>query len=452
LSSEARTKSKVKYIGEDRIRKTCISSSGRGWQDPVLSASSTCKPAKYYFRKQVKFLGALNEIPDGERLPPKLYSTDDNDLSFEMERIVGKTLREEYIEALASPDQNIIDVSKDVPRQVAAIHYQLNWQKDDMGRTYQRKLLDEVRWGNTIGLKTRSNIYEREKVWHYLRTIIYLMSPDKRVAKIRDRARKFRLKKNRPQTKPLKIINRDLIVYLDNKGIDSVESTTRFVNRHNLILYDTDDPGKKVDCLLKKRDLMIVTSDLGPHHFVDGRFFDLDEARLGAGVIDLVSALYNIYTYKFSPGQEIDLMELSFGYLEEMLGKEPSKEERMKFVAKVNEQRLYEGLRLFAADCKASIPELRRFTRGIPKYDKLSDRVLRQEFLQDFFVDGLQPWIEFWSRHSGWSILSDYSEKHLSGQQFREVEGHLMDTGVFEGISDPEIIEGLEDILSNNKR
>ena len=107
-------------IGDDRVRKTYRSADQRRSliEDPILRVNSSKNPPRYYYRKEGRVLDTLSEIPDEDRLSPKLYARDDPALTLEMERIVGQTHRDILTQTLNSGGDPIRAI-EDIPQLVA---------------------------------------------------------------------------------------------------------------------------------------------------------------------------------------------------------------------------------------------------------------------------------------------------------------------------------------------
>jgi hypothetical protein len=421
-------------IGDDRVRKTYRSADQRRSliEDPILRVNSSKNPPRYYYRKEGRVLDTLSEIPDEDRLSPKLYARDDPALTLEMERIVGQTYRDILTQTLNSGGDPIRAI-EDIPQLVAGIHKQLN--------SCQAELInaDNKDWGHH-GLKMRGLDEERSRVWHYLRAIIYSMSLDSEMVDLRESQEVDRAK-----------ANRKIREYLSKKGIEEIDFTNRFVERNALLLYGTTQFDLKGRALLSSGRLSVVHGDLGPQHiFKSGRYIDLDEARLASPEIDLVSALYNVFTSPKNEEQELRMIEVSFKYLQEMLGREPSAQERAAFLTRMVESRLKDiSLRLFAADCKSTVGKLRELTEGHPDYDTVPDDKLRETLLRQTFVEGLPTFFDFYTRGAGKEVLNRGAPDlaHMLYDQMIGIKGVFDKTRVFEGIADGKTVYRLERLL-----
>jgi hypothetical protein len=430
-------KSNVTFLENGRVRKVYQPYSGQndGVTDPILSANSSKKPESYYFRKEAGILETLTaEINRANLLPPYLHARYDSELKLEMERILGSTFRDKFVEALQE-GRDVLRVVEELPYMVADIHRQMS--------SVSSQLLENVSWkssskgGCTYGLKLRSKDDERNRIWHYLRAVIYSVSPE---------CEEFREKASSGSKRG--VLNRSITAYLANKGIVQRDLTEKFVDRDFQIMYGTKNPEKDKDKLLASGKLVIVQGDLGPQHiFESGRFIDLDEARLSVGETDLVSALYSIFTSPFTDEHELRLVEASMGYLENTLGRDPNTEERAAFLSRLVEGRIKEGLRLFAADCKAPVDKLREITSGHPEYDQIPDHELRQHLLKRSFIDGLQRFLNFYARGAGRRALVNAPDSDVLYDQLRCVEDVFQKTKVFEGIGDIRVVGRLEKLL-----
>lgn len=446
------------YVGKSKVsidekngivtKQYIIPETGKGGYfgssaDPILGTKSYLGIPSHYFQKEAKALEALSNISDGQRLSPKLLEMDEESLTIRMERITGKTFREIGIEALES-GKDPVNAMREIPLLVAAIHRQL--------QEYQKPLIKAVQWksahGRRQGLRVRSLEEERARTWHYLRTIVYSFSPD--LVELKKQTEEYTQNSSISMSEQRKKINAEIKEYLHKQGINSESFIKDLVNRDHQLLYGVSDPHREEEHLLKEGRLVIVHGDLGPQHlYTNGKYIDLDEARLAIREGDLVSALYNTFASPLAtPEKEVGMIEVAFNYLQETLPKEVPPEERATFLARVVESRLKESIRLFAADCKASQAQLKEFTKGLHVYKNIKDEDLRRAVLEETFVKGLQHFLQFYTSGEGFKVLSSMKDSQLVYDQLSAVQYFFMKTRIFEGLSDLGILTRLERLLS----
>ncbi len=418
-------------------------------KDALLRTGSDHRSERYFWRKEGHFLRTLNVVPDQEfRYVPRLLGQSgrhEEPPYVEMETFDGLTYRDMIVDALQKGGDPI-DLLCDLPEQIAKLHRQVN--------RYQKELLSPVdgsRPQKSV-IKLRSFEERRTRVWHYFRAIVYSCSPHDEVVRLRQRGSSGEVE---PGT-----LNRDLKFYFRKKGIDPMNLTGDFVRREYELLYGKAKPHTSAKKLLRDGRLQVINGDLGPQHvFDDGRAIDWDEVRLGAGIEDFVSAAFNMFTYPRggdAKEREFRLMSLGLQYVAEMKGEELTETERRQATYAIVAARLAEMLRIFAADCKASEPELQRLVEGHPIYDGLPIEVLRPKLLEDLFIEGLVPFVDFYRRGEGNRALLSEDSKLRGGRtkldwQLEAVESALDTTDVFEGFHDTEVLGNFQRLLRGSQ-
>ncbi len=445
------------YIGKSKVtidrdagivtKQYIIPETGKGGNfsssaDPILSMKSFGRSPSHYFYKESKALEVLSNIPDDKRLSPKLLGVKEETLTIQMELIDEKTFLEVGIEALES-GKGPVYAMREIPHAVAKIHSQLQEHQED--------LVKNVRWkkGGAYkqGLRVRSLEEEQSRTWNYLRTIVYSLSPD--LVELRRKAEEEAQQEKVSLTERRRSIDSEIKEYLHHQGINPKTFIEEIVNRDCQILYGVSNPRVAEERLLKEQKLVVVHGDMGPQHvFTDGRYMDLDEARLSVKEVDLVSALYSTITSPLdTPERELELIELAFEYLRDRLKREPSAEERAALLARVVECRLNESKRLFAVDCKASLAQLKEFTKGLHIYKNVEKGDLRKAVLEETFMKGLQHFLQFYTSGEGFRALSSTKDSQLVYDQLSAVQYFFMKTRIFEGLSDLRILTRLERLL-----
>lgn len=427
------SKSTVTRIDERTIRKVYRTLPPEPGLDPVIHKPAFPQPDYVRFGREAGMLRVLSDIPDGERLTPQFYRAAGTS-ALEMEYIPDPTVREALSGILKDKgtlhDHGYPDVVQQIPVHVAAIHRQLEQHREE--------LLQRVRGNSGMSyLRFRSKRNEWRRLERYIQTIVYSMSPD--LEGIRAEGRRH----------PSIHTYGKITDYIRTKGITLRELMDSFATEAFTLLYDAENP-KPTKRAFLQGTVRIVAGDLGPQHLcVTGRYFDLDNARIASPVVDLTSALYNVFTQPVTEAQEIDLLGLSMVYLEHFLERTPTEEERRKFTARLTTARLRETIRLFAADCRLTIGELRHLTRGHPTYDALNDEQLRPQLLQTSFVDGFNAFLQFWRTSS--SGILDPADALIVYDQMAGVLALLEKTRVLQGATSANTLESLEAIVAGKR-
>jgi hypothetical protein len=466
--------------------------------DPILSAHSCKKSGSFYARKEAILLKELTNDSDFQ-MPPKFINAeqieDESNQKYrriQMEEIKGVNLMEAYSTFLRN-GVNCSKITQRIPYIVSDLHHEINRNRD--------KTIDAVKWKysrkQTHGLKLRSWNEERNRLWNYMRTIIYTLSPDSEMSQLREvsrnrlkkaislrrdeAAKKLKYNKNGDNSELVinqeltRLIKDDLILirrdansgikkYLDHNGITNRDFDS-FVNRDYEILFCAKRKGNKV--LVDREKMQIIHGDLGPQHIyleTDGdelslgklvdmidskdskfRVIDYDEARLDVGEVDLSAAMYNIFTSPSTPEEEIKMISFAIDYFDQVSEKKLNEEESASRTIITAECRLKNFQRLLAADCKASIDELRRYVGGHTGYEDLPDEELRSKFIKEELLEKLEHLLNFYQRGSGRDPRLPHS--NLFYQQLNFVEKTLTLTNIFKGAEDNSIVGDLESIL-----
>lgn len=416
----AGVKSNVSLSGRF-IKKSFLSDNDSSSEHLISDIKSDPYPQIYYFRKEVNFLNALQRTyaEGGKVFTPLAYDGTEcvrdnkgryNKLEIIMDYIPGST----YMDLIKQADskEQIFKILKEATHQIIDFHHYL--------KKHQDKLIREVSWGRNIptqGIKFRSADKEREKLWHYLRAIIYFESSE------------FRERFSYERTS-IGSINNAVKDYLYSKNIDSIKFTKEFIDRKRRILYNRSYGGKiPLDKLLREGTIGIVNGDLGPQHiFEDGRFIDFDEVRLDLGEVDLVSTLYNTHLGLLNTKDESKLRDIALEYLDGMGKSDTLGEER--FFTRITQLRLEDRIRLFGISCKYMPEQIQKFTSGNQEYENLNDEEFKRKYLDNVFIKELQKFLDFYSRGEGLHQLENSTRK-LMVEQLNNIEYFFNLTKVF---------------------
>jgi len=461
------SKSKVSYDEDNKVTKEYKRVVGSS-RDPLLYISSSNKPPIHYFRKERSLLEVFNDV-EGSLLP-KLYSWDNGitpygkgkkgrSPSITIECIKGPTFLDLINSAIvdyhnSGKSSNLNSIISEIPVKIATLHKQMS--------AYHSELRNDLVWypGRSMrsGLKLRSVDEEKGRQWNYWRAITYTMCDDPFMRNLRSKVR--RKKGNQKQNTGA--ANRDIKKFWARLGLDTLKLKQSSVDHLFTILYGgihnnlIKNPTKSksiIEGFIKDGVLMPIHGDLGPQHlFANGRVIDFDEARLGSGVEDLVAGLYNMHTFPTDDGvfSESHLLKISRKYLEAMLERNPTEEEELDFYTKIGAAQLRSLDRIFAADCRAPVAQLRQFVTGNPDYLDVPDNQLRHKILTNIFSNRYRRFLDDWGNGPVWqTILRNYSPAYILQEEIFQREKQWSRLGVFKSLEDPSVIDELEKLISS---
>jgi len=453
--------------------------------DIYLSADSDPRRSSAGSRLEGKLLMSFrDQIPKEKLLLPYLFRASqegEKPRFVEMERIVEETHHEKILEAIRA-GQNPISAIGQLPQALAAIHNQLNYQRGQSGKPMQDILCSEIR-----ELTFRDYRNQLRRLSHYFCIIAYSVSPDLSWLPV-ECQRKWGSAQNNASGRYVETISliprvngirgyvkSKIMHYLNEKYKKSAASIFEDIVTRDFIIKFGVSPSSEeayttagVNSLRKQGKMIIIEGDLNPKHvFVNGRYIDLDEARLGAAEIDLSSLIYSMHLYprgshQQQRQQEAELLELCVkGYFEPMWEhkyeagivstKKPSAKDRAGFVIRLGEARLMEMIRLLAVTCKTRDESLAAFTKGHPVYEALPSTELRAHILNNCFTEGgLLPFMEFWGQREGKRALDirGHELTPLFDQQIRDVEDLFDKSGIMKCNLDQKTLCSLDALMS----
>lgn len=339
------------------------------------------------------------------------------------------------------------------------------------GRNFEGLYLG-IKWRgkNTFGLRPRNFSEELQKMRNYFEVILYRTS---------DEFTQYRISKHiRPnkQVNPITYrhaVRKAINEYLSEKGIDLNSIVRAFAEDYWNVVYGLESSAEKSPKLPEKNELGLLKRSYqsGLINIIHGDFFpqnvfklpkeypakvkicDTVDMRIDSRSIDLVSALYNLDTNPHTVEEEVRNLELIKNYVNGVAAEEGIKLDLGNFIAITQITRLRQAIRLFAVDCRLTLPQMETYCPKISltKSDiTTTDQQGEEKFLETMFIDTFQKFTDY-VLGEGWGSLYALPNAKILRRQVLAVNKFFIDSGIVTKLTQRSKRRGkLEEILHSN--
>ncbi|MBU0456554.1 MAG: hypothetical protein ABH824_00645 [Nanoarchaeota archaeon] len=411
--------------------------------------------SRYYFNKEAKvFLASENLSDTNDQFTPKLIGVNPKTSTLYTERVPFVNFRDYYRNG-----NNRKKKTEEFVDYLVQFH-------GITGRHF-KKLYNDVRWGNTVGLRPRLVKEEEKRFLDYLRVIVYRAS-DEFAEFLKSQTAKSQIANEiikqskitkKPRSKNLAInnvINNVIKCFVKDKKFDLEEFVREFIKIDRKIIYGNsedflskknnkrDEDIKTLLSLYNEGVVSIIHGDFNfqnvfhlPEELREKRkvlLCDPDEMRVAAREVDVVSAIYNIDNSPRGAGEEMAAFELLAGYVEGVNSEEGIRLDWNKFPVRCFETRLKECIRMFAVDCRMPLQKIKSFAEGLPHFEEIDEKSLQDKFLEEMFVKNFQHFSDY-ILGEGWGYIHNGSNANLLRKQVENVNDFFLKTGVVSEIT-----------------
>lgn len=388
--------------------------------------------ARYCFQKVSRIYAFSASLPPEERFTPDLIGVHPGSLSIVSERVPYDNFRSYFLHGNSKrrKTEELVDA-------LIALH-------GTFGHNL-KELYTSLQWGSfrkkTFGLRIRRAEEESSRLQEQLRTIVYRCSEG-----FADYSQ-FKHRKGHWRTSQV------IDEYLEKEGINLKRFISEFLGTHSRLVYGEERLSlveslyynRSVERVLEEYQngkITIIHGDFNPQNiFVlppESRntvlVCDPQEMRLDQRHIDLVSAIYNIYNAPKQAQFEPDSLELIKRYVQGVKDSEGIDLGLEGFLVETLETRLKEVIRLFAADCRFTIPQIKEYVTGLSEFELRNEDQLRTHFLQTMFVDNLGTFSDY-VLGEGSGHMFHFPKIDLLRQQVSMVHEFLTQSGVMASLS-----------------
>ncbi len=230
------------------------------------------------------------------------------------------------------------------------------------------------------------------------------------------------------------------------KLVDYNNFVNRFLNLYLRLVFD--GPGKNgnngksrspfqynVKELLRKRKLRFIHGDFGPHNVIHAgnrtKVFDLNEARIGHPHVDVVLALFNLY----SRPTESRVPNLIYNFWKDQRDVKEGYPDFQDFLVGCIATRMFQDIRIAASNGYYLEKERERFTDGHPDFDDLKKPQQEALFKYDRILD-MEGAIPFYAVRDGFNTVLKGSPKREDLKEFLEMGRDFIN---FTYVSSPEV-------------
>lgn len=400
-------------------------------RDPYLSSAPTLDRQNVKFYREVQIIHHSSQLPESQRYAPDLSGVNVPSRSFFMKPVQSETFLDYFS---ASPD-NYRSKATDYIDALIGLHAKWNF--------HLREIYLAVREGRNFLLQPRKKEDDFNLCRNYFRTIVYSVSP----------AFAEYLKSPSSRTKVRnaksvrKGINQVMNSFFKDQHLEFNSFVRQFVDRDWAIGYDRQEKAVakasgNIDAIMslyRAGILSLVHGDFSnpSNVFVPAtpgevRACDLVNMTIAGRHVDVASALFNFYNSPNNAEKETTAIELISRYREGVQEKERITLDPQRMIIASLEDRLhYEGVRLFAIDCKYSHSEIRALVGTLPQYSGIDDEQMQRDFLHDRFIRRLTSFGDYILRGEGYRATEGVGSINVLRKNVAAVEDFLTASGVF---------------------
>ena len=192
------------------------------------------------------------------------------------------------------------------------------------------------------------------------------------------------------------------------------------------------DPGKNGLLSIGAVDFSNPSNVFLPTSESSVRACDLVDMTLAGRHVDVAAALFNFYNSPNGAEKETTAIELISRYREGVQREEGISLDPQRMIVACLEDRLrYEGIRLFAIDCRYSPAEIRVKVGNLPQYSGADDQEIQKQFLHDMFIRRLTSFGDYILRGEGYGATEGVGSIVLLRKNVAAVEDFFTKSGVF---------------------
>jgi hypothetical protein len=387
-----------------------------------LVDESFYKNPRHYFKKELKVLSCYSKT----NVAPQPIAFIKENLLILMEYIDGKPFSDLFVEEEIKfiegstkdgkrPQKRELNIAKNKLRDKLVENLENYYKRTaPLHKNIVKQCLDK--YGNYTEknhptLKIRGQYEEKTRFRHAVYKMVYGFS--KEFKEENPQLYNEQLLANRDtQNKLWKKAKIEIKKYLKTKEIIFEDFVTDFLGLYHNLVYGHDKLDNKITSeLLKEGKIRAILGDAGPQNFIyvqnkRGKLIDFNESRLANPHLDVVSALFNIY----SMPTESRIPRYIRNFWQETPQIKESYPDFHEFHAGCMATRLYKDFLIAANNSDFSDIEIERFAAGHPRFDDLTKENRNMLFKKDRIVDMLYMF-PYYMFEDGYKVVLEPSPK-----------------------------------------